>query len=273
MSDISIHSVLTDPLHTSSPITPRQSGNKTKKIQAVVINTQCVKNKDRQAGQTGGGVMIAVRNNLLSSACPDLDTNCELVWANIELLGARNLYVEAYYRPPSANNTLLGLEQSLQKLRNSNSAVWLGGDFNLPNIDWEDNTVKPEIQKRSLGNSLLDICSDMGLTQMNNHPTRKENILDLSFTNNTTLVRHKEMLPGIGNHDSAIKVDSMIKPMVCQCNPRRIYQYHKGDMRAIKSDLKDCRIHSWQIVMENRWKNHGCRFIPNDDTARETHPI
>ena len=57
-----------------------------------------------------------------------------------------------------------------------------------------------------LGNSLLDICSDMGLTQMNNQPTRKENILDLYFTNSPTLVRHMERIPGIGDHDSAIKV-------------------------------------------------------------------
>ena len=31
----------------------------------------------------------------------------------------------------------------------------------------------------------------------------------------------------------------MIKPMVSQCKPRKIYQYHKGDMTAIKADLKD----------------------------------
>ena len=79
----------------------------------------------------------------------------------------------------------------------------------------------------------------MGLTQMNNQPTRKENILDLYLTNSPTLVRHMEMIPGIGDHDSAIKVDSMIKPMVSQCKPRKIYQYHKGDMTALKSDLKD----------------------------------
>ena len=108
----------------------------------IIPTNYSVYRKDRQAGQTGGGVMIAVRNNLLSNACPDLDTDCELVWAKIELLGARNLYVGAYYRPPSANNTLLGLEQSLQKLRNSNSVVWLGGDFNLPNIDWEDSALE-----------------------------------------------------------------------------------------------------------------------------------
>ena len=171
-----------------------------------------------------------------SSACPGLDSDCELVWPKIELLCARNLYVGAYYRPPSANNTLLGLEQSLQKLRNSNSVVWLGGDFNLPNIDWEDNAVKPDTQV-GLGNSLLDICSDLGRTQMNNQPTRRENILDL--TNSPTLVRHMEMIPGIGDHDSAIKADSMIKPMVSQCKPRKIYQYHKGDMTALKSYLKD----------------------------------
>ena len=46
----------------------------------------------------------------------------------------------------------------------------------------------------------------MGLTQMNNQPTRKENILDLYFTNSPTLVRHMEMIPGIGDHDSAIKL-------------------------------------------------------------------
>ena len=79
----------------------------------------------------------------------------------------------------------------------------------------------------------------MGLTQMNNQPTRKDNILDLYFTNSPTLVRHMEMVPGIGDHDSAIKVDSMIKPMVSQCKPRKIYQYHKGDMTALKADLKD----------------------------------
>ena len=45
MSNISIHSVLPDPLHTSSPIRPRQSGKKTDNIKAVVINTQYVKNK------------------------------------------------------------------------------------------------------------------------------------------------------------------------------------------------------------------------------------
>ena len=132
-----------------------------------------------------------VKKTVASSACPGLDSDCELVWAKIELLGARNLYVGAYYRTPSANNTLLGLEQSLQKLRNSNSVVWLGGDFNLPNIDWEDNAVKPDTQQVGLGNSLLDICSDMGLTQMNNQPTRKENILDLYLTNSPTLVRHR----------------------------------------------------------------------------------
>ena len=84
----------------------------------------------------------------------------------------------------------------------------------------------------------------MGLTQMNNHPTSKENILDLYFTNSPTvptLVRHMEMIPGIGDHDSAIKVDFMIKPMVSKCKPRKIYQHHKGDMTALKADLKDFR--------------------------------
>ena len=50
----------------------------------IIPTNYSVYRKDRQAGQTGGGVMIAVCNNLLSSACPDLDTDCELVWAKID---------------------------------------------------------------------------------------------------------------------------------------------------------------------------------------------
>ena len=55
------------------------------------------------------------------------------------------------------------------------------------------NVVKPKTQQVGLGNSLLDICSDMGITQMNNHPSKKENILDLYFTNSQGLSLAKKL--------------------------------------------------------------------------------
>ena len=45
---------------------------------------------------------------------------------------------------------------------------------------------------------------------MNNQQTKKEDILDLYFTNREG---HVELIPAIGDRDSATKVDFMIKPM------------------------------------------------------------
>ena len=45
------------------------------------------------------------------------------------------------------------------------------------------------------------------------------------------------MIPGIGDHHSAIMVDSLIKPMVNKLQSRKVYQYHKGDWDSIKAGL------------------------------------
>ena len=44
----------------------------------------------------------------------------------------------------------------------------------------------------------------------------------------TLVLRHIEMIPGIEVHDSAIKVDSMIKLMVSQYKPGRYISTTKG---------------------------------------------
>ena len=62
--------------------------------------------------------------------------------------------------------------------------------------------------------------NDSSLSQLVNSPTRGKNILDLYFTNNPTLARQVKMIPGIGDHHSAIMVDSLIKPMVNKLQSR-----------------------------------------------------
>ena len=100
--------------------------------------------KDR-SNQAYGGVLIAVRNELVSSACPDLDTDCELLWVQIDLTGAKSLHIGAFYRPPDSDvTTLENLNQSLQRLAHrTNGNIWLGGDFNAPHINWPLLEVTP----------------------------------------------------------------------------------------------------------------------------------
>ena len=105
----------------------------------------------------------------------------------------------------------------------------------MPDISWEDNSVKTGSNQVALSESLfclLDIVTEAGLSQMNSSPTRGDHLLllDLYFTNNPTLVRQVKVRPGLGDNDSAIMVDSLIKPLVNKSVPRKVYQFHKGNL-------------------------------------------
>ena len=57
--------------------------------------------RDRDTDTHGGGVFIAVRNDLKSTRCEDLEPDsCELMWVKVEAAGEKALYVGAFYRAP-----------------------------------------------------------------------------------------------------------------------------------------------------------------------------
>ena len=55
--------------------------------------------KDR-ASDAHGGVFIAFKRDLLCTETPELDTNCEIVWCKLNIIGCRTLYLGSLYRPP-----------------------------------------------------------------------------------------------------------------------------------------------------------------------------
>ena len=46
------------------------------------------------------------------------------------------------------------------------------------------------------------------------------------------------MRPGLGDHDSAIMVDSLIKRLVNKSVSRKVYQFHKGNLKDLNILLK-----------------------------------
>ena len=60
--------------------------------------------KDRY--HCGEGVLIAVKNHLASLPHPDLDVNCEIVWAEV-IFERESLHICSFYRPPSADEATL----------------------------------------------------------------------------------------------------------------------------------------------------------------------
>ena len=72
------------------------------------------------------------------------------------------------------------LRESIKKIKQTNNEhIWLAGDFNLPDIDWDLLNTKPSRVAAGLSKQVIEITTDFGLKQVVREPTRINNILDL----------------------------------------------------------------------------------------------
>ena len=139
--------------------------------------------KDRESSN-GGGVFIAVSDKYIFSHQPQLETECELLWIKLETTGNKSTCIGAFYRPHENDvNSLENLNSSLNRLKNTNSNIYIAGDFNLPGIDWDLGISKFHSIFKSQHDLFLDILNDHNLCQIVKEPTRGSNILDLFLTN------------------------------------------------------------------------------------------
>ena len=68
--------------------------------------------------------------------------------------------------------------------------VLIGGDFNLPGIDWTSYSVLSH-KDVQLSTTLIDCFLENCLSQAIKYPTRGQNILDLMFTSNPNLLSNE----------------------------------------------------------------------------------
>ena len=200
--------------------------------------------RDRNTGTQGGGVFLLVSEQYQSNEPEELKAeNCEVVWSKIKIKGVQDLYVGAFYKPPSATDPdyLDNLSSCLSKIPRG-AHLWLGGDFNLADIDWENECTVPQAANATQCSQLLSVVKDAFLDQIVSTPTRiteyTSNILDLFLTNNRTLVNKCEVVPGIGDHE-AVYVESSMRPMKVKTPPRKVFQYKKANYDQMQEDLRE----------------------------------
>ena len=188
---------------------------------------------------SGGGVLIAVKNNYIATATPELQTECEIVWCKLELVGHKAIYLCSYYNPRTSNEESINqLGKSLERAASIKYAfLVIAGDFNLPGWDWKGNTLKSNTQYPSIHHKFTEILDDNELTQIVEEPTRGTNILDLIATNHPSSFRRTEIIPGVSDHDIVYtKID--IVPTRQQQKPRQIPLYSKAKWDNVISDVK-----------------------------------
>ncbi|XP_072039179.1 uncharacterized protein [Amphiura filiformis] len=189
----------------------------------------------------GGGVFVAVSNRLISTTEYSLNSKCEVMWCKICIAGNKPLYVGSYYRPTNdKQEPLQELNTSLSKISQNGSLpnVILGGDFNLPSIKWDNNTIQANPQYGyKVNRLLLDIVEDHGLQQHVNKPTRLNNILDLLLTTNPDLVEEIQVFPGMSDHSVVTGVVN-VKAKVNKHPPRKVYLFRKMNVEEMKKESK-----------------------------------
>ena len=150
----------------------------------------------------------------------ELDSNCEIKWVKINTSNQVQNLVGNYYREPKATlenfdelNLSLNKVQSLKPY--SNMTSFLGGDFNLDDIEWDSGCAQPGATDKTHCDKLLEISKNCNLGQVNEIPTRQGRILDLLFTSHPTLVQRHNVCPQIdlSDHD-ILSVTTFIKPVV-----------------------------------------------------------
>ena len=164
-------------------------------------------------------MFIAVKENYDVSLLPDTVTDTELLWAKVHFEKSKSLILGSFYRPPGSKiKKMEEFSRSLDLLpKNSNQTIILGGDFNLPDIDWENSLVLPSATNKGQCEHLLSSLDDHALTQVQKEPTRDKNILDLCITNKPGLIKSSRSVPGISDH-CAVLTEADINPPVSTFN-------------------------------------------------------
>ena len=127
--------------------------------------------------------------------------------------------------------SLEALQASLTKLYRSqtNTPNVVIVDFNLPDIDW-DNQQTTNTRTASKHNKLLEIINEFGLQNMVNDPTRIEsgNILDLILTSNPSIITNTHTTPGMSDHE-AVTFEVNLNPIRNRKPPHKVFKYKSAD--------------------------------------------
>lgn len=189
-------------------------------------------------GTLGGGVFVLVHEDIVAEEKPEFVTACEVEWVQVKLKGKKDLLVSSFYMPQRKMKDVNELRRSLEIVSASKERhIIVAGDFNCPNIDWQNLSVRANAQDKEVQQAVLDLAVDFNLTQVHDKPTREGNLLDLTFSSNPSLIKSSSNAPGISDHDIVV-TDLITRPHYARKKPRRCYLFSKANWDTLKSKVQ-----------------------------------
>ena len=117
---------------------------------------------------------------------------------------------------------------------NKKAVLWLGGDLNLPDINWSTGSITGHQNTRAINERFLNMLHRTGLEQVVEFNTRKNVTLDLFLTNRPSLVRRCFAGPGIGqsDHDTVHLETDVVAPRRKPVR-RRIHLWKRANLEDL----------------------------------------
>ena len=183
--------------------------------------------------QRAGGVLIAVRNDSFKSVKQYFPTSNEIDQieiVSVELTTHREQKVlfSSCYRPPNSGSDWVDMFNIfLNQVSDQFDKVVISGDFNMPHIPWINTGDAP-----SAHNSFIEALNDHFLTQINNIPTRNDNmpehvnITDVEIPSNAAVFTDHCVLH--------YEFNAFVKTAKSKTQ-RLVYNYKKGDFNGLCS--------------------------------------
>ena len=173
-------------------------------------------------GRERGGTAIYVHDNIEANVKLKMSNGkCEVVAVEMPDIQTLNIVV---YRPPDTkshefNPILSEIQNILKNLEKPEPTIILSGDLNFPFVKWKrlpDNSCSWEYKphtnattdEKQQFESLYEMCSNHFMLQIIEEPTRKENTLDLMFTNEVNLVTMVEVTKSSYSDHDIIEVST-----------------------------------------------------------------
>ena len=144
-----------------------------------------------------------------------------------------------FYRPEYTDISFTNiLYQALNDIKSEapEATIWLGGDFNHPDIDWNDNHFVTSVGTLIAVEPSSVMPQTTALGRLSQKATREHNILDLFFCNRPSQVNRTAVLPSIEVSDHyPVFVEVSANPIVVTKPPRAVPQYNKVNWDNFRS--------------------------------------
>ena len=249
--------------------------------------------KDRDADKRGGGVLIALREDIAYNRInsrnnsPNWSARIEIIALELNLLNSKKSLVCAYYRPPSCDlEEWFELFTAFLQETSHYEKVFITGDFNFPDLTWNSNLVSTKSERciSVRSSKFRELTFDFFLNQVNMYPTRHNNILDLVLTTAPDNVVYLSCVSAktmdLSSDHSLTFFDVLLHIKSTGFDKRTVFDFHRADWNGLYHALNHSNLSPNESSDINddwkRWKDLflgvAAEFIPLKTFKRRSSP-